>query len=107
MIGIKQWGTWTVCSDWESRMCDYDCFNCKYPDCVNDEMPRKKRDLLDCTFRDEDTQVERRVKTARKYYYTHRDIVLARAKAKRDANKEKANAKQRAYRAKRAANGFT
>lgn len=52
-------------------ICDKDCLNCKYDDCIFDDEERKKRNAY---------QLE--------MYYKHREKKLAYAKEYREKNKE-------------------
>lgn len=96
-------------------ICDKDCFNCPYPDCINDAMDaddyaeaRGRDKLLNCPARqgrrpdysvDEQRrkQMDRRNARSRARYAENREAILAKAKARREADPELA-ARQKAYR---------
>jgi len=96
-------------------ICDKDCFHCPFPDCINDAMDaddyaeaRGRDKLLKCPARqgrrpdrsvDEQRRerMDRRNARARARYAENREAILARAKARREADPEYA-ARQKAYR---------
>lgn len=70
------------------KLCDMDCLNCKYDDCINDALPTKSEDeLLRKSL--ETTKQEKKRLSARE-----------RLKKSYDLNKEKKQAYQRDYYAK-------
>lgn len=69
--------------------CNYDCFHCPYPDCI--ESDETTRQIYYREHRDEilakakDYYQEHReeiIARSTAYYYAHRDEILAKAKAK-------------------------
>ena len=82
--------------------CDRDCFNCKYADCMLEE--------LEAVDYDEQRRIEREIvfpqnrkqKIAaarqRAYYEAHRDEIAAYQRAYREAHRDEIAAKKRAYR---------
>ena len=82
-------------------ICNKDCFNCQYPDCVLDELDAE--DYRESSQRDralkERTDKQRKAAARQKAYYeANRDKVAARQKAYREANRDKVAAQQKAYR---------
>ena len=81
-------------------ICNKDCFNCQYPDCVLDELDAE--DYRESSQRDmalkERTDKQRKVAAQKKAYYeANRDKVAAQRKAYREANRDKYNAYMRNY----------
>ena len=81
-------------------VCNKDCFNCPFPDCVLDELDaedyRKAKEVDDLLH----PQTKHQKKLAaqqRAYYEANRDKVAAQQRAYREANRDKLAAQQRAY----------
>lgn len=88
-------------------ICNKDCFNCPFPDCVNDEgadaaeyAEAREREI---TIRDAQRDGKGRKLAARNraYYEANREKIAARNRAYREANREEINAYMREYRRKR------
>ena len=81
-------------------ICNKDCFNCPYPDCINDCMDHE--DYVEAAERDRELRStpEKRKLAAqqRAYYEANREKVAAQQRAYREANREKLAAQKRAYR---------
>ena len=75
-------------------VCNKDCFNCPFPDCINDEMDYE--DYLDAATTEREiilpkSKKEKKAAARQKAYYeANREKVAARQKAYREANREKA-----------------
>lgn len=78
-------------------LCDKDCFNCKLPDCINDDMDQddrresRERDLLTLT-REKATQRLKR----QAYVESHREAINRSAREYRARHRDKINAQRRA-----------
>ena len=97
-------------------ICNKDCFNCQYPDCVLDELDAedyresRERDRLLKQRTDKQRKAAAQQKAYREanrdkvaaqqkaYYEANRDKVAAQQKAYREANRDKVAAQQKAYR---------
>ncbi len=82
-------------------VCDRDCFNCQFEDCVLEEGPNaaeyRELALIDKSLFE--TPEKRKVAAYQKAYYeANREKVAASKKAYREANREKVAAYQKAYR---------
>ena len=79
--------------------CDKDCFNCKFEDCIYDELDAV--DYAESSRLDKElTQTAEQKKLAaqqRAYYEANREKIAAQQRAYREANREKIAAQQRAY----------
>lgn len=86
-------------------VCDRDCLNCIYPDCILDEGPdaseyRAMAEMDRELFR---SYKQKKVAAQKKAYYeANREKVAAQQKAYREANREKVAAYMRDWRRKRA-----
>lgn len=97
--------------------CNRDCFNCPFPDCIEDEMTaadydearERDREIIFPKSRKEKELAakkkayyqENREEIAAKqkaYYQANREELAAKKKAYREANREELAAKQKAYR---------
>lgn len=81
-------------------ICNKDCENCPFDDCINDEMDAQ--DYRDAAQRDKLCMTERQKKMKaqnRRSYLKKKEEKLAYSRAYYRANKEKAAAYQKAYRA--------
>lgn len=79
-------------------VCDKDCFNCPYPDCILDELNAEDyvtTDRLDVEFSKTEAQ-KSKAERDREWRRKNKDKLAAQ----RDANKEKMSAYGRAYREK-------
>ena len=79
-------------------ICDYDCFNCKYADCINDGPPKSEY-WRDYYRRNREAVCAKQ----REYYYRNQDTVRAYQRKYRAENREKVRAQQRAHYAKKKA----
>ena len=85
--------------------CDRDCFNCPYPDCIEDEMTAEDYDEA----RERDKEIlfrksgkQKKIAAKQKAYReANREEIAAKQKAYYEANREKYNAYMRDYRKKR------
>ncbi len=81
-------------------ICNKDCFNCPYPDCINDQMDHE--DYIEASKRDKElrsTPKSKKLAAQKKAYReANREKVAAQQKAYREANREKVAAQQKAYR---------
>ena len=73
-------------------ICNRDCFNCKYSDCVNDDL--SKSDYLEQQERDFDFGLrhhssEKEKEKARQYYWEHREQKLVKNREYYNTHKEK------------------
>ena len=84
--------------------CDRDCFNCPYPDCIEDEMAAEDYD--EARARDREiifpkTRKEKQIAAKQKAYReANRDEIAAKKKAYYEANRDVIAAKRKAYREK-------
>ena len=69
-------------------VCNRDCFNCPYPDCIVDDMSRDE--YRESAERSRDLESDRKTDKEKK--------LAAKAKAYYEANKEEIAAKAKAYR---------
>lgn len=78
-------------------ICNHDCFNCQYPDCINDgspisgELPEPCKKKLQWSQRNPDKMREYR----REYYRKNRDRIRAKTCAYYYSNHERCIAAQR------------
>lgn len=86
-------------------ICNMDCFNCKYPDCINDNPPTENTDeyvLPDKTLKQRIKNRDR-MRTVRRdnpnynkeYYQRHREEEIKRSSEAKRKNREYYNAYQR------------
>ena len=84
----------------QEALCDKDCFNCKFPDCIYDGLDAN--DYAETSARDKIlTQTPEQKKLAaqqRAYYEANKEKLAAQQRAYYEANKEKLAAQKRAYR---------
>ena len=82
--------------------CNRDCFNCPFPDCIEDEMTAADYDEA----RERDREIifpksrkEKQIAAKKKAYReANREEIAAKQKAYREANREEIAAKKKAYR---------
>lgn len=90
-----------------NSICNEDCFNCPYPDCVRDDLTAATyADLatIDKTIINPPTLRQRKVAAQqRAYREANKEKVAAQKRAYREANKEKRREYNRRYRAKKKA----
>ena len=83
----------------KTPVCNKDCFNCPFPDCINDEMDHE--DYIAAAARDKElrsTPKSKKVAAQKKAYYeANREKVAAQQKAYYEANREKVAAQKKAY----------
>lgn len=84
------------------RLCNLDCFNCKYKDCINSTVTIKDYKLskdLDKAIIKEITPpyVLRRRKASLSWYYRNREAELIRKKKYREENRDMIREKGRQY----------
>ena len=81
------------------KICNKDCFNCPYEDCINDEMDHE--DYQEAADRDRElfmTPEKRKIAAGKKAYYeANREKIAAGQKAYREANREAYNRYHREY----------
>ena len=81
----------------EPPVCNRDCFQCPFPDCVDDRITQEERRAS--MIRDSELKERSKVAAAKKAYYeANREKVAAAKKAYYEANREKVAAAQKAYR---------
>lgn len=86
------------------NVCNHDCFNCPYPDCIVDgmtaeeyrESSRIERELIRPKSRKEIAIAAKQ----REYYEANRESIAAKKREYYEANREKHNAYMREYRRK-------
>ena len=82
------------------KICNKDCFNCPYEDCINDEMDHE--DYREAADRNRElfmTPEKRKIAAGKKAYReANREKIAAGQKAYREANREKIAAGKKAYR---------
>lgn len=80
----------------KNKVCDFDCFNCKFDDCISDSnkspydtihQVKEKKTL-------EETRA-RKNRNAKKYYQQHREKCIAQASARYYRNREEILRKKR------------
>ena len=90
-------------------ICNKDCFNCPYPDCINDCMDHE--DYVEAAERDRELRStpEKRKLAAqqRAYREANREKLAAQKRAYYEANREKVAAQQRIIRETRIAAGLS
>ena len=84
-------------------ICDFDCFNCNFEDCINDELQ-----ISDYIVSEEITKFAKdnkldNIQLAKKnyskiYYKKHKEQIKARQKIYRELHKEEIKAYRKAYR---------
>ena len=83
-------------------VCDRNCFNCVYEDCICDDLNAEDYALQRKVEREiVIPKTRKEVRTAAKkkaYYEANRDEIAAKQKAYREANRDEIAAKQKAYR---------
>ena len=81
--------------------CNRDCFNCPFPDCVEDTLDAEdyrlarqieREVILPKTKREKEIAAKQRA-----YYEANREEIAAKQRAYREANREKYNAYMRGY----------
>ena len=82
-------------------ICNKDCFNCPFPDCINDEMDHEDY-LNSATIEKEiilpkSTKQKKLAAQRKAYYEANREKVAAQRKAYCEANREKVAAQKKAY----------
>lgn len=80
-------------------VCNRDCFNCPYPDCVLDE-PMSAEEYAEAREREEllkDPKARKLAAKQRAYYEANREELAAKQRAYREANREEYNAYMREY----------
>lgn len=83
-----------------SKICNKDCFNCPYKDCINDEMDHE--DYVEAAERDRNLKmmpekVASRNKAHNSYYAKNRERILAKRKVYYEANREKITVWKKKY----------
>lgn len=80
-------------------ICNKDCFNCPYPDCINDELDYEDyRELAQIDKDLTSTPIKKKLAAQQKAYReANREKVAAAQKAYREGNREKLAAAQKAY----------
>ena len=88
------------------KICNKDCFNCPYEDCINDEMDHE--DYREAAVRDRELAMtpKKRERAAyqKAYYEANREKIAAGKKAYRETHREAYNRYHREY-ARRKRNG--
>ena len=83
-------------------ICDRDCLNCKFEDCIEDELTledRRNLAAMEAELLFPKTRKERRTAAYKKAYYeAHRDEIAAYGKAYYEAHKDEIAANKKAYR---------
>ena len=84
----------------QTPICDRDCFNCRFEDCILDEGPDadevRQAKLLDQEFGLTDKQ-KRDQKTRKAYYRKNREKIIAHSKTWYHAHKEYASEKHKEW----------
>ncbi len=77
------------------QICDHDCFNCKYDDCICDDMTLDDyAEARDRDFELTHTSEQKKIAAKQKAYYeANRDKIAAKQKAYREANRDEIAAK--------------
>ena len=80
------------------RVCNRDCFNCPFPDCVLETLEaedyRMQREAAELLKTPEQKKIAAK---KRAYYEANRDEIAAKKRAYREANRDEIAAYQRAY----------
>lgn len=73
--------------------CDFNCLNCPFPDCVNDDdrSPEESKILKDISIADGYKSTKKKRENQKKYYQEHREKYLEYLKKYREKNREKLN----------------
>ena len=79
-----------------ARVCDHNCFECPFPDCIAEDMTAEER--KESIARDRDTNITPERKKRRAYYEANREKIADQQRAYREANREKIADQKRAYR---------
>ena len=79
-----------------ARVCDHNCFECPFPDCIAEDMTAEER--KESIARDRDTNITPERKKRRAYREANREKIADQKRAYREANREKIADQQRAYR---------
>ena len=79
-----------------ARVCDHNCFECPYPDCIADDMTAEE--WKESIARDRDTNITPERKKRRAYREANREKIADQQRAYYEANREKIADQQRAYR---------
>lgn len=90
--------------------CDYDCFSCPYPDCINDSLryeDYKEIDEIEKTIKAERAGIKGKKVAAQQkaWYEANRDRVAAQKKAWYEANRDRVAAQKKAYRERKKQGG--
>ncbi len=71
-------------------VCDKDCFNCPYPDCINDQMDHE--DYIEASARDKELRAtpksKKRAAQQKAYYEANREKLAAQQKVLRQLRRE-------------------
>ena len=81
-------------------ICDRDCFNCRYDDCICDEMNAvdyREARSIDSYARPRSRKQEAIAAKQREYYEANKEAIAAKQREYREANKEAIAAQQREY----------
>ena len=89
----------------KNAICDHDCFNCKFDDCIADDMTPEE--WAESQRRDRDTNLTPEQKKQRAYREANREKIADQQRAYREANREKIADQKRAYREARRWAGLT
>ena len=68
-----------------ARVCDHNCFECPYPDCIADDMTAEE--LKESIARDRDTNITPERKKQRAYYEANREKIADQQRAYREARR--------------------
>lgn len=78
--------------------CGLDCFSCPYPDCVKDRRAAGRPRMEETPEAEADRKHMQSLSRGRIYYERHRDEILARRRAAREADPEFYRIKRAEYR---------
>lgn len=79
-------------------ICDKDCFNCKFDDCVVDELPDEElQDTDKVIFNEAELKILKRRERNRRYYHTHKEQCKQAMKRWNEAHAEEVKAHKRKY----------
>lgn len=79
----------------KKRICDMDCFHCKFADCINDDLPPEKRVPKKDTYYAR--HKEERLEYQRKYVAEHREKIREYFKKYYEEHKASESARHREY----------
>lgn len=68
-----------------ARVCDHNCFECPFPDCIADDMTAEER--KESIARDRDTNITPERKKRRAYYEANREKIADQQRAYREARR--------------------